>query len=212
MGFAVREMRKLGVPLREQNSDAVGGKSSAQTGMLDALFGSARLVSDGAGEVEVDVDFFLGFEDEEAWVFEAPLDVGDGEACFGGGVVGVDVDLHGDGDVVWVAEEGDDASDLNGGVAGGGDVSCVAPGGEGDGGVFLGFEDVFVHLFIAALVAGVATACGDDDGACHGVSAVVVLDRAGLDVEAAENVVVVGFEGHVNFASAGIDGEGAVLR
>ena len=74
----------------------------------------AAILIERSGEVEVDVDFLCDFQNEDAWVFQAPLHVGNDEAAFGGDAAAFDVDLHGDGDVVCGAVEREDAGDLNG--------------------------------------------------------------------------------------------------
>ena len=68
-------------------------------------------------------------------------------------LVAVDLDLHGHVNLVRCAEEGEEAVDLEGGVAGGVEGSGEAGGGEGDGFVFGGLELVFGHAVVADGVA-----------------------------------------------------------
>ena len=69
-------------------------------------------MAEGSGEVEFDVDFFVDFYHEGAGIFEAPLDVGHGEGADGMDLVSIDLDLHGDVDLMRRTEEGEEAVDL----------------------------------------------------------------------------------------------------
>ena len=97
------------------------------------------LVAEGSAEVEVDVDFFVDADHEGAGIFEAPLDVGYDEGADGVDLLAVDLHLHGHVDFVRGADEGEEAVDLEGGVAGGVEGSGEAGGREGDGFVVGGF-------------------------------------------------------------------------
>jgi hypothetical protein len=129
---------------------------------------------------------------------------------FGGAPGTVDVDLHGDGEGVGCAVEGEDSGDLEGGVAGGGEGTGVGLGGEGDVGEFGGFEDLGGHLLIAGGVAGAAAAGGDIDEAGQGGGGGVEVDDALGDVEGSGGGVV-SAEGEFDFAGVGVDVEGLVL-
>jgi hypothetical protein len=164
-------------------------------------------VVEGSGEGEVDQDLFVDVDHEGAGVFEAPLDVGDGEGAGGLELVGGCVDLHGDVDLVGGAEEGEEAVDKDVGVAGGVEGAGEVGGGEGDGLEGGGFELVVGHAVVAGGVAALAAEGVDDDGAGGFAGGGVEGDLALLDVEGAVDGVDGVAEGEVDFAVGGVEGE-----
>ncbi len=164
-------------------------------------------MAQGSAEVEVDVDFFVDVDHEGAGIFEAPLDVGHGEGADGMDLVSIDLDLHGDVDLMRRTEEGEEAVDLEGGVARGVEGSGEAGGREGDGFVVGGFELLFGHAVVADGVAAFAAEGVDEDGAVGvaggGIEGYISL----LDVEGSVNDVEGVGEGEMNFAAGGVEGE-----
>ena len=117
------------------------------------------------------------------------MDVGHGEGTYGVDLVAVDLHLHGDVDFMGRAEEGEDAVDLEGGVAGRIEGSGEAGWCEGDGFVVGRFELVVGHAVVADGVAAFAAEGIDDDGAVGltvgGIEGYVSL----LDLEGSMNGV-----------------------
>src|ERR1035438_3366195 len=85
-----------------------------------------------ADEREVNPNLLGDFENEDTGIFQAPLHVGDSEVRLCREAASVDMNLHGDGQVVRSAMQGEDAGDLNGGVAAGSEVALIAFGHERD--------------------------------------------------------------------------------
>ena len=162
---------------------------------------------EGSGQGEVDLDCFVDFDHEGAWVFEAPLDVGNGEGSGGLELIGGGLDPHGDFDLVRGAEEGEGSVDLEGGVAGGIEGSGEACGGEGDGFVGRGFEFVVGHAVVASRVAALAAQGVDEDGTGGFAGGRVEGDVSLLKVEGAVDGVEGVAEGEVDFAVGGVEGE-----
>jgi hypothetical protein len=177
------------------------------TGCRRTGVGSSGLVAQGAGEVEFDPDFLFDVDHEGAGISEAPLDVGHWEGTDGVDLVAADLHLHGNVDLVRRAEEGEEAVNLEGGVAGGVEGSGEAGWGEGDGFVVGGFELLFGHAVVADGVAAFAAEGVHDDGAVGvaggGIEGYVSL----LDVEGSANGVEGVDQGEMNFAAGGIEGE-----
>ena len=174
-----------------------------------------RLVAERSGEVEVDVDFLFDFDHEGAGILEAPLDVGHDEGAYGVDLVAADLDLHGDVDLVRCAEEGEEAVDLEGGVAGGVEGSNEAGRGEGYGFVVGGFELVFGHAVVADGVAAFAAEGVDDDGAAGLAGGGIEDDVSLLEAEGSLDGVEAVRESEMDFAAGGVEGEfvlGFVLR
>ena len=122
-------------------------------------------------------------------------------------LVAVDLDLHGHVDLMCGADEGEDAVDLEGGVAVGVEGSGEAGGGEGDGFEFGGFEFVIGHAVVADGVAALAAEGVDDDGAGGLAGGGIEGDFSLLDVEGAVDGVEGVVEGEVDFAAVGVEGE-----
>lgn len=165
----------------------------------------------GASQEEVDGDVVLCFPKEEAWIFEAPFNVGNDEVGLGGGVAACEMDEHGDGYFVRRAEKRNGAGDLNVRVAGGVESTRIGFWIEGDGSILVDEEDILLHLFVASAAAGVAAAGEDDDRAGHLGRGALELDRSGLDVECAVDDLVRGLEGHFDLAGVGVDGKCLML-
>jgi len=165
------------------------------------------LTSKGSDEGEVDLDFFVDLDHESAGIFEAPLDVGDGEGSDAVELVALNLDLHGQVDLMRRTDEGEDAVDPKGGVAGWVEGSGDAGGREGDGFEVRRFEFVFQHAVIAHGVAALTAEGIDDYGAGGFAGGEIEGDLSLLDVKGAlDDVEAVG-EGEVDFAAGGIEGE-----
>jgi hypothetical protein len=182
--------------------------------MLDRVYqrrrgcrASSWLVAQGAAEVEVDADLLVDVDHEGAGIFEAPLDVGHDEGTDGMDLVAVDLHLHGHVDLTRRAEEGEEAVDLEGGVAGGVEGSGEAGWRKGDGFEVWRFELFVGHAAVANGVAAFAAEGIDEDGAVGlaggGIEGYVSL----LDVEGSVNDVEGVGEGEMNFAASGVEGE-----
>lgn len=169
------------------------------------------LAAQGAGEEEVDLDFFIDVEGEVAGIFHSPLDIRDGEGAGGVELVAADLYLHGDVDLVLGAEEGEGAVDFEGRVAGGVEGSGEVCGGKDDGFEVSGFEYFVGHAAVAASVAALAAGGVDDDGAAGGAGGGVEVYVSLLHVKCAVDGVEGGVQGEVDFAAGGVEGE-LVLR
>src|ERR1035438_7216841 len=120
------DSESLGRVWRE-NSVSRFGEGRATVCMQSLLCG--RQIS---SERQVDIDHLSNFEDEDAGVFQSPLNVRNIELRFGRESCPFDVNLHGYCQVMRSAVKGEDAGHLNGGIAGWGDSSLITPGHEGD--------------------------------------------------------------------------------
>ncbi len=147
------------------------------------------------------MDFLVDLDHEGAGIFEAPLDVRDGEGADGVDLVSADLDHHGHVDLMRDAEEGEDTVDLKGGVAGGVEGSGEARGGEGDGFEFGRFELFFGHAVVADGVAALAAEGVDEDGAVSVAGGGIEGYLSLLDAEGAADGVEGVVEGEMDFAA-----------
>ena len=174
---------------------------------MTKVLGIRTLVAEGSAEVEVDVDFLFDVDHEGAGIFEAPLDVGHDEGADGVDLVAADLDLHGDVDLVGGAEQGEEAVDLEGGVASGVEGSGETGWREGDGFEAGGFELVFGHAVVSDGVAALTAEGVDYDDAGGLTGGGIEVDVSLLDVEGSVNGVHGVGEGEVDFAAVGVEGE-----
>ena len=161
----------------------------------------------GSHEREVDLDLFVDVEHEGAGIFEAPLDIGDGEGADSVELLAVDLELHRDVDLVRSTEECEDAVNLESGVAG-----CVEGSGEagwrkGDGFEGGRLEFVVGHAMVARGASALAAECVDDDGAGGFSGGGVERDISLLNVEGAVDDVQGIAESEVDLAAGGVERE-----
>ena len=119
----------------------------------------------------------------------------------------VDLHLHGHVDLMRRAGEGEEAVDLEGGVAGGVEGSGETGGREGDGFVVGRFEFVVSHAAVADGVAAFAAEGVDEDGAVGFAGGRIEGDVSLLEVEGSVNGVEGVGQGEMNFAAGGVEGE-----
>ena len=110
---------------------------------------------------EIDPHIFFNLQHKETWILQAPLYKGNAEVCFGGQFFPVDMDLHGNREVVRSAVKGEDARNLNGRIAGGRDGPLIAPGRKRYFSKMGRIEDILGHLFVPAIVAAAAASSCD---------------------------------------------------
>ena len=120
-------------------------------------------------------------------------------------LVAVDLDLHGHVDLMRDADEGEDAVDLESGVAFGVEGSGEAGWGEGYGLEVGCLELVIYHAVVSDGVAALATESVDEDGAVGFAGGGIEDYFSLLDVEGAANGVKGVGEGEVDFAAVGVE-------
>lgn len=120
---------------------------------------------------------------EYARVLQAPLDIANSELTFCVQVRSVDVNPHENRNIVWRIEQGEDAGDLNCGVAGERKLSLVSFGSKRNQRKLLRLKNVVVHVSVTALIAAVTANRPDNHQARNGLGRGIEFNQSALPVE-----------------------------
>src|SRR6185369_1871988 len=118
---------------------------------------------------------------------------------------------RGDGDFVRRAQQGEDSSHLNGGVAGSSDGAGIRFRLKGNSCVLFDHQDVLVHFLVATGIARLAAPGEHDYRTRHLRAAAVKFNRSGLDMKGAVDELVGCLERDLDLTALGVDDEGLML-